>query len=62
MLSAIAKAAQTIAVKDETFAPRAASDFYAGAFYGWLMYDVKFEMDTCFPDDSALGELLDEYW
>ena len=25
------------------------------------MHDIKFEMDTCFPDDSALGQLLDEY-
>jgi hypothetical protein len=43
---------------ESAYPGNAARDFYSGAWYGWLGYDVKADMDTCFPDDTILAELL----
>jgi hypothetical protein len=38
----------------------AARDFYSGVIYGWIGYDVKADMDTCFPDDEELGHMIED--
>ena len=37
----------------------AARDFYSGVIYGWIGYDIKADMDTCFPDDTELGGMIE---
>ena len=51
------------AVTDVTETPkaRAGSDFMAGIIWGWVINDVKYEMDTCFPDDEDLADSIDAY-
>ena len=46
---------------DDGFDPRAASNLYSGVIFSWLEMDVKKDMDSCFPDDSHLGKLIDKY-
>merc|ERR1719215_1279929 len=47
------------AILTDGVAASAARDFYSGVMYGWTLNDVKFEMDTCFPDDQELSDLID---
>ena len=38
----------------------AARDFYSGVMFGWVGMDVKADMDTCYPDNTDLAELIEE--
>jgi len=38
----------------------AARDYYSGVVLGWVGVDIKAEMDTCFPDDKYLAELIED--
>lgn len=45
--------------EDDTVAPQAAREFFAGVFFGWVGEDVWTSMGECFPDDSVLGGYID---
>ena len=55
MFNAFATVAKLAALPDT-----AATDFYAGVFYGWVMKDIKADMDLCFPADAEFSKLVDD--
>ena len=55
MFNAFAAVTNLTAVPDT-----AATDFYAGVFYGWVMKDIKADMDACFPADAEFSKLVDD--